>query len=863
MLNSYHPGFTWTDNEMRGISSTLEACPAKPQIQVEYMDAKRHKIAATGKMFANLLEAKSANQNYPVVITTDNLALELALKLRPRLFPSAAIVFCGLNGPPEDTVGDNRNVTGVCETWDPAGTLRAIARLQPRVKDIVVLHDYTESGLGTRENLDAALPEFKNRFRFSYLPPLPTDAILNYLGHLPKTAAVLLMGFNIDSQGRVFDSAATGPMFARAASVPVYTMDQTRFSGGVVGGSLLAGERQGEMAAKLALRILAGEQADAITIIREPVAVTSFDYNALKRFNLPLKLLPPGSRILNRPLSIYEQYRYQIWALTAVIFALLCAVLGLTFVMFSRRRMYAERLAAAEALRVSEEKYRKIFEDANDGIYQTSPDGRYLSINPANAYMFGYSSPGEMMAAVDDIGTEIFVDQHDRERIRNLLIPNDRIDSYETKVRRRDGGTFWVSLSIHTVRDSSGAILYYEGRCADITARKAAEEKNQLLQSQLVQAQKLESIGRLAGGVAHDFNNLLSVIMGYTELLRLDTDQLSPKVKDALEEIWDAGGRAKDLTRQLLTFARKQAVNPKLIDLNETVGGMLKMLQRLIGENIELRWQPTSEPCPVKIDPSQVDQILANLVVNARDAITSSGRITIKTARAAIDEAYCATRHDCSCGDYIQLTVNDTGCGNDNETIINIFEPFFTTKADGHGTGLGLATVYGIVKQNGGFIEVESVPGQGATFIINLPSCDEDHSCRLATETALQAPGSGATILLVEDDESVLNLAKAMLTSLGYRVFSATTTEQALSLAERHSSGIDLLLSDIVMPGLNGQDLAGLIKAANPKLKCLYMSGYSADMVSRQIGPIERSHCVQKPFTLSELSHKVKQALIG
>jgi len=387
----------------------------------------------------------------------------------------------------------------------------------------------------------------------------------------------------------------------------------------------------------------------------------------------------------------------------------------------------------------------------------------------------------------------------------------------------------------------------------DITERKLAEEEHKQLQAQLVQAQKMESVGRLAGGVAHDFNNMLGVILGHTEMAleRLDPDQ--PLFAD-LQEVRKAAERSADLTRQLLAFARKQTVAPKVLDLNETVSGMLKMLQRLIGEGIDLAWLPGKALGPVKMDPSQIDQILANLCVNARDAIAGVGKVTIETDNTTFDEAYCADHPGFLQGEYAMLAVSDSGCGMDAETLGHLFEPFFTTKDLGKGTGLGLATVYGAVKQNNGFINVYSEPGQGTTFKIYLPRHKAKAPVRADAATADPVKGGHETILLVEDEPEILRVTTMMLERMGYDVMGAKTPGEAIRLAREHTGRIDLLMTDVVMPEMNGRDLAGNLLSIYPGIKRLFMSGYTANVIAHHGVLDEGVNFIQKIGVRSQKS---------
>jgi PAS domain S-box-containing protein len=407
----------------------------------------------------------------------------------------------------------------------------------------------------------------------------------------------------------------------------------------------------------------------------------------------------------------------------------------------------------------------------------------------------------------------------------------------------------WFNVRIFRVGDGLGVIAN------DITEQKTLEE-------QLRQAQKMESIGRLAGGVAHDFNNMLGIIIGHTELALGGVKPGDPLAAN-LREIRKAADRSADLTRQLLAFARKQIVAPRVLDLNETLEGMLKMLRTLIGEQIDLAWLPGKEVWPVRIDPSQVDQILANLCVNARDAIADVGRIAIETKNATFDEAYCSLHPDSRPGDFVMLAVSDNGAGMDRETLDRIFEPFFTTKGVGKGTGLGLATVYGIVKQNDGFVNVYSEPGTGTTFRIYLPRQSSGEGRSPEDGTAAPVAGGRETVLLVEDQPEILAIARMMLEKFGYRVIAASTPEEALRIAGEHRGGIDLLISDVIMPGMNGRQLAENISSLHPKVRRLFMSGYTDDVIAHHGVLDEGVHFIQKPFTVQSFAAKVREALDG
>ena len=421
------------------------------------------------------------------------------------------------------------------------------------------------------------------------------------------------------------------------------------------------------------------------------------------------------------------------------------------------------------------------------------------------------------------------------------------------------GNHKWVKTIGHPIIENN-KVVKVRGSFQDITKRKHSDKEREKLQMQLTQAQKMESVGRLAGGVAHDFNNMLGVILGYSELAMVQTDKNQP-LHSALREIQLAAQRSADLTRQLLAFARKQTMIPKVLDLNTTVEGMLSMLRRLIGEDVDMVWLPSKKPAVIKIDPSQVDQILANLCVNARDAISDNGKVTVETDDINIRDTSQTQYAAFQPGKYVVLAVSDNGCGMDEETQRKLFEPFFTTKDLGKGTGLGLASVYGIVKQNNGFINVYSELGLGTTFKIYLPlykSEEEPLSKRDLIDPAMRGT---ETILLVEDEPTVLRLTARMLEHLGYNVLKTDNPAEAIDLAGIHGGEIQLLVTDVVMPEINGRALEKRILSVIPGLKSLFMSGYTSDVIARHGVLDEGVIFIQKPFNTHNLAAKIREAL--
>ncbi len=497
------------------------------------------------------------------------------------------------------------------------------------------------------------------------------------------------------------------------------------------------------------------------------------------------------------------------------------------------------------------ERLMAAIEEADEIVFITDTHGVIQYANPAFETVTGYTRE----EAVGRTPRMLKSGEQDRAFYRNLweTITSGKTWKGRMVNKRRDGKHYVEDGTISPVFDKAGRVVNYVAIKHDITEHLQLEE-------QLLQARKMESVGRLAGGVAHDFNNMLNVIMGYAELALSNVSPEDP-LRSNLKEILDAGKRSSEITRQLLAFARQQTIAPKVIDLNKTVESMLKLLRKLIGEDIDLVWLPGRELWWVKLDPVQVDQILVNLCVNARDAIGGVGKVTIETKNVTFDETHCADRNGFVPGDYVSLVVSDDGPGIDPQYLEKVFDPFFTTKPVGRGTGLGLATVYGIVKQNDGLIGIQSEKGQGTTISLYLLR-HTGSEVEKTSETSAETPSSHSeTVLLVEDDPSMLELGNAMLENLGYTVLTARTPGEALDLAAGTSEVIHLLITDVVLPEMNGRDFADRLRHLRPEIKVLFMSGYTAEVIAHEGVLEEGIFFLQKPFLKADLSRKVREAL--
>jgi len=517
----------------------------------------------------------------------------------------------------------------------------------------------------------------------------------------------------------------------------------------------------------------------------------------------------------------------------------------------------SDRKRAQDLLFESEQKYRNLFEKSRDAIFISSAEGKILDINPAGVEMFGYESKEEIFDI--DISQNLFSNADDRDDYIRLLEENGHITDFEMILKRKDKQKLIVHETATVIKNESGQIIAYHGILRDVT------EKTKI-QNQLFQVQKMESIGLLAGGVAHDFNNILTAINGYAEILLLKMDKKSP-FYDNVQSIRKGGERANNLTRQLLAFSRKQVHQLKIVNINNLIENLDKMIHRLIGEDIRIKKRLYSEIHSIKADPGQVEQIIVNLAINARDAINQRKNwnrekcITISTKNIYLDQEFVKSHAGSTEGKFILLSLSDTGIGMDELTIEKIFEPFFTTKELGKGTGLGLSTIYGIVKQNKAYIYVSSEIDSGTTFEIYWPSEGKKTVLDEEEEQTGNLLSGSETILFVEDDIQVREFTSEALKSLGYDVIAADNGKEALSILSNRSKNIKLLFTDLVMPEMGGKELADIVSKVDPSLKILFTSGYSENHVIERGIQKKKVNFIQKPYTFHEISREIRKIL--
>ncbi|MDZ7832758.1 MAG: response regulator [Desulfobacterales bacterium] len=842
ILNSYHPQYNWTDQIVRAITREFEDVLPRENIDIEYMDSRKREDAAYYERLYQLYELKYQSEETArdVIITTDDNAFDFLSKYRQELFPGVPVVFCGINF--FDRVKDQpeRWFTGIVESDAISENIRLIEKIHPQSERVVVIADTTKLGqslsMVTRGLMDQSAdigPEVELWNQFSL------DELYTRLGRLSSDTIVFLNILQTDKNGRYFSYTDDLPHLSRICPVPVYGQWGVELGYGIVGGVLNDAGRHGRNAAKLAKRILKGENPAEIPI-QSAVYNPEFDHAQLKRFGIKKSQLPPDSRIINQPVSFYETHREVILATSAIIAGLVIVVL--TLLVNIRRRRHSE-----SALRVSEERYRRFFEEDLTADFIATPEGSLIDCNPAFARLFGFRS---IIEAIQSRLPELFASPADYETCMTMLRGQGHIEGYEVELIGKKGTRIHVIANLSASRGGDGTLNQIKGYLFDITERKQLEQ-------QLLQSQKLEALGRLAGGVAHDFNNLITTILGYSEIALLKLPE-SQEYRKNFELIFDAGSRAAKLTRQLLAFSRKQVMEFKTLAIEDIVKNLSAMLQSLVNENVSLRFDIDPSTRYIQADAGQLEQILLNLAVNANDAMPKGGTLTIEVRDIYLDASSVGMSQDMVPGVYVLLRVSDTGIGMTPEVRQHIFEPFFTTKDDG--TGLGLSTIHGIVKQHKGYIFIYSEHGKGTAFNIYFPAVQAEAPEKDREVEASLAAGT-ETILVVEDDPSVSNLIKDSLAPLGYSVLTAFSGQQALDIGRTHSEPIDLLLTDVMMPGMNGRELAARFRELHPETPVVFMSGFSDQKAFDGDESMPDVDFISKPLVPSRLTARIREVL--
>ncbi|MFH1036257.1 MAG: PAS domain S-box protein [Pseudomonadota bacterium] len=974
ILDSYHQGEAWSDNELAGILPALREVYPDLVPAIERLDAKRYPGVENLRRASRFLAEKYRDRRVDLLMVLDNAALSLVVENPGGLFPGVPVVFAGINGFRPGMLAGRDKVTGVKETEDLAGTLRLILSLQPGVKQVLAVHDHTNSGLLMRREMDETLPAFQDRLRFSFSPDASFAQLKAQLASLPADSAVLILTYVTDQDGRTFTRAESTRLISQASPVPVYAMHETRLRHGILGGMLLEGRAHGRQAAALALEILAGKEPSQLPVV-DSHSRAVFDYQQMARFNIPLEALPPGSRVINRPVTPWQRHQAVLTPLLLVL-ALLgatAALLGwallrgrraetalrqsearhrllletmtlgvaeceasgrITYVNPAFGQMQAsslgellgthlwetlapgpdrdglpayfqellreqpeampyfttnqrrdgshylarvdwsyqrdpqalvhgftliiqditEQIKAQQALLKSEEKFRQLFEHSNDAIFVHDDRGNFLDINERACQLLGH--PRQRVLALKTVDCHPPEARSGAKRAFRELLAHGRA-SFETVFRRADGSLIDVEISVSPV---GGQERVFQAIARDITERKRAEADRARLESQLRQSQKMEAIGTLAGGIAHDFNNILGAILGFAELAREDALAGETKPQD-IAHIIQAAERARDLVQHILTFSRKMEPQRRPMDINQEVRRAMDLLQSTLPKMISMDLRLAPDLRRVNADPGQMSQVVMNLAANAFHAMPEGGRLTIITANLPLDQRTCPTCGKTFSGDWVMLSVTDTGQGIAPENLPRIFDPFFTTKEVGQGTGLGLSTVHGIITGHDGHIECMSTPGQGATFRLYLPALAIASPLIEAEGQPLEAPDGQGTILLVDDEEALLVMGQRLLGSAGYRVLTAHSGEEALATYRQAGQEIALVIMDLGMPGIGGHKALKEILAHDPLARIVIASGYAAQEQVKAALQAGAAGYVAKPYHRAALLSAIKAVL--
>ncbi len=836
VLNSYHQGYSWTDGEVAGIRSVLGDA-STVQLSVEYLDWRRFPTQQNHDQIEKLLQTRYSVNRPDVLIVTDNPALDFALDHRSSLFADMPIVFCGINDYQASVLRKDKNITGVAEEIDPAGTLAIALRLQAHTTSVYVITDFTETGHAIRRTIQSVIPAFEDRASFTFSPDTTITGLMNTVAALPAGTIILAGPFTRDGDGIFIDMPAFTAELARHTSLSIYGIYEQCLGQGIVGGVLTSPQLEGTKAGELVARILAGEPAGSIPVVTRQSTRVAFDWRRMSALGIPMSSLPAGATVINRPVTILDTNR-RLVVFTAAIILLL--VLGIVFLAVNDVRR--ER-AEASALRLA-----TAIEQAAEAIAITDPAGVVTYVNPAFEHTTGFpdaESRGHNIRAL--LGDEVAAPLE--RRVEESLTP---YESWKKKITsiRKDGSLVELDLTVSPVRGPGDEVANYTYVGRDITQEAALEE-------QLRQSQKMEGIGLLAGGVAHDFNNILTGILGYANMLEPDAAPGST-MQEGLHVIQQAAERAAELTKQLLSFARRGKRQNITVDLNSTILEVVSLLSRTVNKNITMTEHFDTDQATVLGDPGQLQQVVLNLAINGRDAMLQGGTLTFRTWHQLFDGEQLMAHPGTKPGVFVALSVADTGVGIEKKNLRRIFEPFFTTKDTGKGTGMGLAMVYGIVKSHKGFIDVTSDVGKGATVTAYIPATDLVPAA--APLSSLPRKGHGR-ILIVDDEEVVRKLAREMLRRAGYDVVTAAGTTEAVTWYRAHPHETDLVIIDMVMPGKDGQECFKALKAIDPDVRAILSTGYGLDGHAQDALDTGMVGYVQKPYHMEDLVTAVADAL--
>jgi len=844
ILNSYHQGFKWTDEVTKGAIESITSKRSDIRFYVEYMGTKWVFDKQYFEKLQDIYKTKFKTIRFDAIIASDNDAFDFLRKYRNETFGEIPVVFCGVNWFKSEDLSGQTFYTGVNEDADIVTNLDLMLKLHPAVKNIYMVVDLTTTGQIVYQKVKELIPRYMNRVKIHILDDLEIPQIIKTVSELSEDSLVFLTIFQKDKSGAFVEYSEIAGMLSKNSRVPVYGLWDFYLGSGIVGGMLTSGHAQGSSAGTLVLRILNGEVADLIPVTMESPNRYRFDFVQMERFGIKQSQLPSGSSVINEPPSFYEVNKGFVWGLIAGVVML---TVSIVILMINTHR----RTLAEDAFHNSEKRYSTLVDNLALGIFRNDglPGGKFLQANPAMVKMFGYESTADFLSISVD---SLYQDPEERKAVLEEVTTRGFVKDKEVLMKKNDGESVWVSINSNAKFDNAGRLVWIDGLFEDITNKKH-------LELQLQQSQKMEAIGTLAGGVAHDFNNILTAIIGYGNLLKMKFGT-NETVMNYVTPMLYASEKATQLTKSLLAFSRKQTIILKKTNINDIVDGMSKLLLRVIGDDIQLNIKIYGDKLIVEADSGQLEQVLLNLVTNARDAMPKGGLISIETSRISVGRRFMIKHDALPPGEYAAIFVSDTGTGMSETTQLRIFEPFFSTKDVGKGTGLGLSIVYGIIKQHKGDIGVYSEIGTGTTFKIYLPLVHGEEDEKVVEDDS-PVVGGTEVILVADDDEQVRMLILEVLEAGGYKVLVASDGDEAIAKFKENADSIDLALLDVVMAKKNGKEVFDLIHPIRPDLKVLFMSGYTADIINQKGVLDDKIEFVSKPLSPDVLLKKVRQVL--
>ncbi|MCP3875322.1 MAG: response regulator [Desulfobacteraceae bacterium] len=850
LLNSYNQRMSWVEDIVAAVDDVLDPDKNNTILHIANMDSKQFHTSEYFDSYKTHLKKKYKNRAFSLILSSDNNAFDFLRKNRDELFPGVPVVFCGVNNFKDNQIIESNKFTGVAEIFSARNTVEMALKLHPGTKHIFIINDYLETGRAWKRDIDAALNDMKRTINITFSKNLSIDELQATITDLNKNTIVLLGVYFADKNGKYFTYEKVGEMISGASQMPVYCLLEFNMGSGVVGGEVISGYYQGQTMAKIGKRILDGEDPDNIPVIKKGTNRVVFDYLQLKRFGLTESSLPKRSVIINKPFSAFDLYKKEIFTAASLILLLIITIIAMTLNIW--RRIQAEKALkqSSEGLRKNEEQLKAIFNASPDPIVVYNNQGYPEYIYSSFTNVFGWQLNELRNKRIPFVPE----DQKKNTEFKIKEIYQSGIPvRFETKRLSKYGVAIDVLLSAAIIKGNHEINDGLVVNLKDITEKKK-------LEIQLQQTQKMESIGTLAGGIAHDFNNILFPVLGHTEMLLQDIPEDNPAHSD-LEKIYSGAKRARDLVKQILTFSRQESTEQKLMKMQPIIKEALKLIRSSLPTTIDIKQDIRPDCNAIKADPTQIHQIVMNLTTNAYHAMEESGGIlTISLKEIQLNE-HNKINPDMVPGNYVCLSVGDTGEGMDKELKVKVFDPFFTTKEIGKGTGMGLSVVHGIVESMKGSIQVESTQGKGTEFNIYFPmekSLPKIQNCNLNNESIVHGTEH---ILLVDDENLIITMGKQMLERLGYHVTSCISSIDALEVFKANSDKFDLVITDMTMPNMPGDKLSVALTKMRPDIPILICTGFSNNMTEERAESMGIKGFLLKPIVMRDLSQKIREVL--